>query len=102
MSYGVKWAPEADEDLSRIALKHPVAASFILDRIDELGEDPVRLSQPPSFPHRLIPKFQFWAPADEVRLHVTVLFRYSIDEKFIEIVGIGTVEYDDPPEASGV
>lgn len=97
MSYGVRWAPEADEDLNRIASEDPVAASFILDRIDELARDPVNLSQPPSFPHRLIPKFQFWAPAVGIRLHVTVLFRYSVDEKFIEIIGIGTVKYDDPP-----
>lgn len=50
---------------------------------------------PPSLPHPLFPKFQFWAPADDVMLHITVLLRYRQDEQFIEIVGIGAVEYDE-------
>jgi len=98
MNYGVRWKPEADEDFDRIASRHPIAASFILDQVDKLAEDPVRMGRRPSFPHQLLPKLQFWAPADNVLLHVTVLFRYSQDERWIEIVAIGVVEYEPEDE----
>ena len=98
MSYGVRWKPEADEDFARIAARHPVAPSFILDQIDRLAEDPIRLCRRPSFPHLPLPKFQFWATAERVFLHVTVLFRYAQDEQFLEVLAIGIVESDEPPE----
>jgi hypothetical protein len=35
-------------------------ASYVLDQLDTLAADPVGLSRPPSFPHPLFQKYQFF------------------------------------------
>ena len=87
MTYGVRWLPSAEADLTRVASIDAAAASEVLDRIDELAADPVGLSRRAGFPHPPFQKFQFWTGD----LFVTVLFQYAQDESSIEIVAIGFV-----------
>jgi hypothetical protein len=51
MPYSVSWLPTADDDLTRIASIDPVAASKILDLVDNLASDPIGLSRRAGFPH---------------------------------------------------
>ena len=91
MSYAVRLTPDAERDLARLS---PMLASHTLDQLDRLAADPVRLSRPPSFPHPLFQKYQFfWPPDAPLEAQVTILFRYSQDETAIEVVGIGVVHY---------
>jgi len=92
MPYSVLFSPEAHDDLARVAGVDQVAASVTLDEIDRLAVDPVGLSRKPSFPHRPLQKYQFWA----VNLFVTVLFSYGVDEQSIVVEGIGFVERQEP------
>lgn len=90
MSYAVVWEPDAQQDLDRLP---PLLASVILDEIDRLAQRPTELSLPPSFPHPLFPKYQFWGFNGKHRYHVTVLFQYSQDERSIHILYIGAMRY---------
>ena len=92
MGYAVGWASEAEDDIDRIASKHPVSASQILDQIDTLAADPVSISRHSSFPHPDFQKYQFFVPTENGQLWVTVLFLYLPDEATIEVQGIGVVE----------
>ena len=91
MPYGVVWKPAAEEDLEAIAAINPVAASQVLDQIDQLAQDPAALARNPSFPHPLFPKYQFWIEdVDDLHhLYVTVIFRYVPDQQEIAIEFIG-------------
>jgi len=89
MNFGVAWDSEANDDFDRIAKRYPLVASRILDEIERLAQDPVGISRPPSFPHPLMPKHQFWAEDDTARCYVTVLFQYSVNERDIIIRKIG-------------
>jgi hypothetical protein len=92
MPFGVIWHTIADADLGALARRDAVAASLVLDQIYEtLAVDLVSVALRPSFPHPLLPKFQFWVNATGGRFHVTVLFRYLTNEKDIEIRAIGWV-----------
>ena len=89
MSYAVSLTPDAESDLSRLPA---LLASYVLDQLDLLAENPVALSKPPSFPHPLFQKYQFfWPPDGPAETHVTILFHYSQDETTLHIVGIGIV-----------
>lgn len=67
-------------------------ASHVLDQLDRLAEDPVGLSRPPSFPHPLYQKYQFfWPPDAPPEAHLTVLFQFSQDETTLHIIAIGVV-----------
>jgi hypothetical protein len=89
MSYAVSLTSEAERDLARLP---PMLASHVLDQLEVLAKDPVRLSRPPSFPHPLYQKYQFfWPPDAPPEAHITILFRYSQDETTLEVVGIGVV-----------
>jgi hypothetical protein len=95
MRYAVVWSAEADSDFDRIAARHPLVASRILDEVDKLAENPIGLSRPPAFPHPLMPKYQFWANTQNGRCQITILFQYADDEQRIVIRGIGILEVDD-------
>ena len=89
MSYAVSLTPDAESDLARLPA---LLASYVLDQIDLLAQNPVALSQPPSFPHTLYQKYQFfWPPDAPAEVHVTILFQYSQDETTLHIVGNGIV-----------
>ena len=91
MSYAVELTPVAEGDLDSLP---PMLASHVLEQLDRLAADPVRLSRRGSFPHPLYQKYQFYWPPDAPReAEVTILFRYSQDETTLEIVGIGVVHY---------
>ncbi len=57
MSYDVRLTPDAERDYARLP---PMLASYVLDQLDTLAADPVGLSRPPSFPHPLFQKYQFF------------------------------------------
>jgi hypothetical protein len=89
MSYAVSLTPDAESDLARLPA---LLASYVLDQLDRLAENPVALSKPPSFPHTLHQKYQFfWPPDAPAEAHITILFQYSQDVTTIHIVGIGIV-----------
>jgi hypothetical protein len=89
MSYAVELTPTAERDLNALP---PMLASHVLDHLDRLAADPVRLSRRGAFPHPLHQKYQFtWPPDAPLEAEVTILFRYSQDETALEIVGIGVV-----------
>ena len=91
MSYAVALTPVAERDLEALP---PMLASHVLDQLDRLAADPVRLSRRASFPHPLYQKYQFDWPTDAPpEAEVTILFRYSQDDTTLEIVGIGVVHY---------
>lgn len=92
MSYQVRLSPVAEGDLSRM---NGMLAHHVLDQLEQLAGNPVGLSRPPSFPHPLYQKYQFfWPPDAQPEAHVTVLFQYSQDETALEIVAIGVVYMD--------
>jgi hypothetical protein len=86
MTYGVEFAPPADEAISSLP---PLVASGVLDGIDRLAEDPVRLSRPSHFPYRPGRQmYQFWVEAEGTRWWITVFFRYAQDEERIVILDL--------------
>src|SRR5262249_4316729 len=48
IAYSVAFAPAAEEDFERLP---PMVASLVLDKVDGLCADPVRLGQAPYFPY---------------------------------------------------
>jgi hypothetical protein len=89
MSYTISLTTDAESDLARFP---PMLASHVLDQLDRLAADPVGLSRPPSFPHPLYQKFEFfWPPNGPPEAYVTVLFQYSQDETALIVMMIGVV-----------
>lgn len=85
MSYGVEFTSKADEAFGELA---PMVASAVLDHLDDLARDPLNLGRPSHFPY--LPGrqlFQFWVET-EGRWWVTVLFRFSADERRIIILDV--------------
>jgi mRNA-degrading endonuclease RelE of RelBE toxin-antitoxin system len=87
MSYAVVWGPEAEADYAQLP---PLVQSKLLDAIDELASDPVRLSVRSHFPYR-IDRQLYWASVkheDGRTYHINVLFRYVPDETTIYLTEI--------------
>ena len=80
MPFAVEWEDEAEQDLDTLP---PLIASQVLDQIDRLAEDPVRLSKPSFFPYRPAQAFRFPCSFEGRTYHVTILFRYRADEQGI-------------------
>ena len=92
MSYGVEFTLKADEVFGELA---PMVASAVLDRLDELAHDPLNRGRPSHFPYlpgRQV--YQFWVET-EGRWWVTVLFRFSTDERRIMILDVVATEVPD-------
>lgn len=86
MSYSVEFTPPADEALAALP---PLVASGVLDGIDRLVDDPVRLGKPSHFPYRPGRQmYQFWVEAEATRWWMTVFFRYAQDEERIVILDL--------------
>ena len=88
MIYDVVFGPSAGEDFDNIG--DPVLQSHVLDELDKLAADPVRLSRRAGFPHLLGQKYQFWSPDRTV--YFTVLFIYQ-GPNTIHLLNIGVVRY---------
>jgi hypothetical protein len=86
MAYAVEWEAEAEQDLSRLP---PLLASHVLDQVDLLVQDPVRLSRPSRFPYRPAQAYSFAHQYEGVTYYVTVLFSYRSDERTIVLDRIG-------------
>ena len=86
MHYGIELTRRADDDLSGLP---PVVASKVLDELDELAKDPAARSGPSHFPH--LPGRQLFQTRIEAEGDVwwiTVLFRYSQDERNLVILDV--------------
>jgi hypothetical protein len=91
MAYAVDWAVQAEEDLQRL---DPLDASYVLDQVDRLAEDPGGLCSPPGFPHpEGLWKFNFWGCDGSRRIYFTVLFSWAKADDRLIIVGVGVVRY---------
>ncbi len=78
MRFAVEWEDEAEQDLAALP---PLLASHVLDEIDRLADDPVRLSRPSHFPYRPAQAFQFSGELEGRTYYLTVLFHYREDEQ---------------------
>ena len=92
MSYKVVITEEAAKDLAAL----PVSLRNALKReLSRLADDPVRSSRrsvsPPYPPGQM---YQFECVVRDRRHLLTVLFRYSSDERTLVIFGIGRQELD--------
>ena len=87
MSYAVVWGPEAEEDYFKLP---PLVQSHLLDELDRLAEDPVRLSTRSHFPYRI--DRQLFRPASrregDCTYHIVVLFKYLPNEQAIYLTDI--------------
>jgi hypothetical protein len=85
--YKIVFLSRADEDFNRIATGNPIAASKLLDKLDEIAVNPGIHDKPGGMPYPPYPQFRIWLPADnqEDKLYIVVLFTYSLDENTIEI-----------------
>jgi hypothetical protein len=86
MAFGVEWAPRGDDDFQRLP---PLLASKVLDAIDQLALDPVRLSRPGRRGHGIYQRYSFEAKDKGDDVLVTIVFQYRQDEMAFEIMGIG-------------
>jgi hypothetical protein len=92
MSYGVEFTPAADDAFAQLA---PLVASAVLDRLDDLARDPANLGRPSHFPYLPGRQFyQFWVET-EGRWWLTVLFRFSTDERRIIVLDVVATEVPD-------
>jgi Txe/YoeB family toxin of Txe-Axe toxin-antitoxin module len=100
MPYGVVWKPAAEADFDAIVALNAIVASKVLDQIDRLAENSQALAGKPSFPHPLLPKYQFWVEDidQQHHLYVTVLFRFAANalDIAIEFIGRSLVPKDYP------
>lgn len=71
MAYAIEFSPESEEDLRRLS---PVVASYVLDQIERLAQDPLRLSSPGSFPYPLAQQYRFDDLLEGHRHYFVVLF----------------------------
>jgi mRNA-degrading endonuclease RelE of RelBE toxin-antitoxin system len=89
MSYAVVWGPEAEDDYAKLP---PLVQSRLLDEIDRLVADPVRLSIPSHFPYR--PDRQLFRVTvedeNDQTFYLYVLFKYLSDESSIYISEIAS------------
>jgi hypothetical protein len=79
VSYSVAYSPEAEDDLAKLP---PLVASFVLDEIDRLATDPVRLSRPAHFPYPPAGQAFHCGPYEHDGVHYWfyVSFRYAREE----------------------
>jgi hypothetical protein len=92
MRYGVEFTRAADDAFAQLT---PMVASTVLDRLDDLAQDPLTLGRPSHFPYlpgrQLYP---FWAESDG-RWWVTILYRFSQDEQRIIVLDVVATEVPD-------
>jgi len=87
MNYHIDLSDIAIEDLN--GLPRPVR-KFTIAQLESLGEDPALLSVPTHYPYPPNCQiFLFDFDSGEERWYVCILFRYSQDERSLEIIGIG-------------
>jgi hypothetical protein len=85
MSYAVDLAPQVIAELQRL----PAAvAEYMLDQIDVLARDPVRLSQPGAGAYPFLQVFEFGRSSPGDPHHFQLLFIYSQDEQTIHVVEV--------------
>jgi len=85
MGFVVEWEDEAEQDLAALP---PLMASHVLDQVDRLADDPVRLSRPSHFPYRPAQAFSFSYRSEGRTHYLTVLFHYRADEEGIVLQAI--------------
>ena len=94
MPFAVEWENEAEQDLASLP---PALASHVVEAIDRLADDPVRLSKPSRFPYRPAQAFQFSTLFEGRTYFLTVLFQYRSDEQGIVLQAIACLPR--PPTA---
>ena len=92
VSYDIALSPQAEEDLARLP---PPLQQYVERQLMRLAADPLSLgrrSVSPPYP----PRCQLFQPSPVLyngRPHeFTVLFRFSVDETALEVVGVGHIE----------
>ena len=90
MPFGVEWAPRGEDDYHRLP---ELLASRLLDQIERLAQDPVRLSTPPRRSGEVYQRYAYEDVTDDGNdVRVEILFQYTQDEMSIEILGVGLRE----------
>ena len=85
MSYGVVMSPGALEDLDKFPLP---LQQWVEAEIRRLAAAPVQISVPSRFPYLPGQCLRIETRFDEHTWSATILFRYTQDESYIEILGI--------------
>lgn len=91
MPYNVAFTPEAEADLTRLADKDPLLASFILDHAERLAQAPTELSHRGGMPFLPGQRYAFWAEGDRGQKWVNLFFQYGQDEQTLWITGISVL-----------
>ena len=85
MSYGVNLAPEAREDLAKLPSQ---IRSQVEQALARLADAPTALSRPSHFPYVPAQAYELEYQLDETEYFITILFRYSQDERDLIILAI--------------
>jgi hypothetical protein len=93
MPYAVVFTPEAESDLSRLADKDPLLASYVLDQAERLAQNPTELSHRGGVPFPPMQRYSFWGEGDYASTGLHLFFQYGQDEQTIWITGVGVVRY---------